>query len=225
MYTTTASLEVDVRAGARVVDRDAQRDIVLVQANAARTQARAQADRGALPAAAEILRQIAARIDALDGFVRNDGSLLAELREQLEDEIANYVRKSTAQERAHQRRGATSYKVESPGYEQGSRERPALPAALIGVAGPVAGQHFELFADTSIGRSTSTDIYVSSEQLSRRNTRLVCLGDRWMLQDLGSTNGTRVNGARVESCQLADGDRIQIGNAEFLFKLLAPCAR
>jgi hypothetical protein len=59
---------------------------VIVQADAGRAQARAQADRGALPAAATILRQIAARIDATEGFVRNDGSLLAELREQIEDE-------------------------------------------------------------------------------------------------------------------------------------------
>jgi Ca-activated chloride channel family protein len=225
IHTTTASLDVDVRTGPRVVDRDAQRDIVLVQADAARSQARAQADRGALPAAAEILRQVVARIDGLDGFVRNDGSLLAELREQLEDEIANYLRKSTAQERGHQRRGAVSYKLASPGYAQGPRQPPAIPAELIGVAGPVAGQRFELFAETAIGRSSSSDIYVSSEQLSRRHTRLVCFPDHWMLQDLSSSNGTRVNGVQVETSQLADGDRIQIGNAEFQFKLLAPCAR
>lgn len=224
VHTTTASLDVDIRAGARVVDRDAQRDIVLIQADAARLQARAQADRGALPAAAEILRQVTARIDALEGFVRNDGSLLAELREQLEDEIANYLRKSTDQERGHQRRGAVSYKVASPGYAQQS-QRPAIPAELVGIGGPVAGQRFELFAETVIGRSRDNHISVTSSQLSRRHTRLVCLGDRWKVQDLGSTSGCRVNGVQVESCQLADGDRITIGDAEFQFRLLAPCAR
>jgi pSer/pThr/pTyr-binding forkhead associated (FHA) protein len=46
-----------------------------------------------------------------------------------------------------------------------------------------------------------------------------------MLQDSGSTNGTFVNGVRVESCQLKDNDRIRVGNAEFRFNLLAPDAR
>jgi len=225
VHTTTASLDVDVRAGARVVDRDAQRDIALVQADAARAQARAQADRGALPAAAEILRQAAARIDAIEGFVRNDGSLLAEIREQLDDEIASYLRKSTEQERGHQRKGSLSYKAATPSYTPRPRQRPPIPAQLVGILGPVAGKRYELFADTVIGRSSSSDVYVASEQLSRMHIRLVCLDDGWMLLDSGSTNGTFVNGARVESCKLKDNDRIRVGNAEFRFNLLAPCAR
>ena len=226
VHTTTASLDVDIRTGDRVVDQDAQRDIVLVQADAARAQARAQADRGALPAAAEILRQVAARIDAIEGFVRNDGSLLAELREQLEDEIASYLRKSTDQERGHQRKGSLSYKAATPGYAGRQRQRPALPAQLVGIAGPVAGMRFELFAETVIGRSSGNDIQVPSDQLSRMHTRLACLGDHWMLQDFGSTNGSYVNGVQVGSCRLNDGDRIKIGNAEFKFNLLrVPGAR
>jgi Ca-activated chloride channel family protein len=225
VHTTTASLDVDVRAGARVVDRDAQRDIALVQADAARAQARAQADRGALPAAAEILRQAAARIDAIEGFVRNDGSLLAEIREQLDDEIASYLRKSTEQERTHQRKGSVSYKAATPGYRQRPRECAPIAAQLVGIAGPVAGKRVELFADTVIGRSSNSDVSVASDQLSRMHIRLVCLSDGWILEDSGSTNGTFVNGVRVESCLLKDNDRIRIGNAEFRFNLLAPGAR
>jgi Ca-activated chloride channel family protein len=224
VHTTTASLDVDIRTGARVVDRDAQRDIALVQADAARVQARAQADRGALPAAAEILRQAARRIDAIEGFVRNDGSLLAELREQLDDEIANYLRKSTDQERGHQRKGSMSFKAATPGYSPRQRQRAAIPAQLVGITGLVAGQRFELFAETVIGRSSSSDVFVASEQLSRMHIRLVCLDDGWILQDTGSSNGSFVNGVRVDSCQLKDNDRIRIGNAEFRFNLLAPCA-
>lgn len=225
VHTTTASLDVDIRTGERIVDRDAQRDIALVQADAARVEARAQADRGALPAAAEILRQAAARIDAIEGFARNDGSLLAELREQLADEIASYLRKSTEQERGHQRKGSMAYTSASPSYTQRQRQRPPIPAQLVGILGPVAGKRYELFADTAIGRSSSADVYVASEQLSRMHIRLVCLDDGWMLQDSGSTNGTFVNGVRVESCQLKDNDRIRVGNAEFRFNLLAPCDR
>ena len=220
VHTTTASLDVDIRAGARIVDRDAQRDVALVQADAARGQARAQADRGALPAAAEILRQAAARIDATEGFVRDDGSLLAELREQIEDEIANYQRKSTDQERIHQRKASTTYKAASPTYSMPTRHRPAVPAQLIGLAGRVAGKRFELFTENVIGRSSDNDIQVVSGMLSRRHTRVVFVGDHWMLQDMGATNGSHVNGKQVASCRLEDGDLIQLGDAEFRFKLV-----
>ena len=217
---TTASLEVDVRSGARVVDRDAQRDIALVRADAARADARAQADRGAFPAAAEILRQAAARIDSTEGFVRNDGSLLAELREQLDDEIANYLRRSSAQERIHQGKAARAYKPGTPGYSRARGERPAIPATLVGIGGPVAGTRLELFAETVIGRGASNDLVISSGMLSRSHARLVFLADHWMLQDLGTTNGSFVNGKQVTSCRLEDGDVVTFGDAAFRFKLV-----
>ncbi|HEX4419541.1 MAG TPA: FHA domain-containing protein [Kofleriaceae bacterium] len=219
---TSASLDVDIRAGAPTVDRDAQRDIVLVQAEAARAQARAQADRGALPAAVAILRQMIVRIEATVGFVRNDGSPLAELREQLEDEAANYERKSTAQERTHQRKATMVYTSATPGYQRIPAPPPAVPAQLVGTAGPLAGQTFPLRAENQIGRSASNDIVVHSAQLSRGHTRILFAGDRWMLQDLGSTSGSRVNGAAVRSIKLAHGDLIALGDAEFRFELVTP---
>jgi len=217
---TTASLDVDIRTGPRIVDRDAQRDIVIVQAEAARAQARAHADRGAHPAAAELLRRIAARIDATEGFVRNDGSLLAELREQLDDEAANYLRRSTDQERIHQRKASLAYKAGTPAYGRPVGLRPAIPAVLLGVSGPVAGKRFELFAETAIGRGASNDIVITSGLLSRSHTRLMFVGDHWMLQDLGTTNGSYVNSRQVTSCRLEDGDLILLGDAEFRFKLV-----
>jgi Ca-activated chloride channel homolog len=217
---TTASLEIDIRSGARVIDGDAQRDIVIVQADAARAEARAQADRGAYPDAAAILRQIAARIDAAEGFVRNDGSLLAELREQLEDEINNYGRRSSAQERIHQRKASLAYRSASPGYDRSRGQRPAMPALLIGIGGPVDSTRYELFTETSIGRGVSNDIVVGSTRLSRSHTRLMFLGDHWMLQDLGATNGSLVNGKPVASCRLENGDVITLGDAVFRFKLV-----
>jgi len=220
VHCTTASLDVDIRTGPRVIDRDAQRDVALVQGEDARVQARAQADRRALPAAAEILRQAAARIDATLGFVRNDGSPLAELREQLDDEIANFERKSTDQERVHQRKGSQSYKASSTSYTAVARDVPAIPAQLIALSGAVAGQRFELATHNVLGRSSNSDIVVLSNKLSRSHTRLVLLGDHWMLQDLGTTNGTFVNGKQVQACPLDDGDVIKIGDVELRFKLL-----
>lgn len=220
VHRTTASLDVDIRTGPRVVDRDAQRDVVLVLAEAARSQARAQADRGALPDAAAILRRAAARIDATEGFVRNDGSLLAELREQLEDEIANFERKSTDAERTHQRKGSQAYKMATPTYQHANRYA-ACPAELIGIDGPVTGMRFDLIRDLVIGRGASSDIVVASGMLSRAHARLVFLAGHWVLQDLGTTNGSFVNGVQVQSVQLADGDLIKLGDAELRFKLLS----
>ena len=56
-------------------------------------------------------------------------------------------------------------------------------------------------------------------QARRNHTRIVFLGDHWMLQDLGATNGSLVNGKQVQSCRLADGDVIKLGDAELRFTL------
>jgi pSer/pThr/pTyr-binding forkhead associated (FHA) protein len=90
---------------------------------------------------------------------------------------------------------------------------------LIGIRGPVAGHKFVLHAETAIGRGASNDIMVVSNMLSRSHTRIMLLGNAWMLQDLGTTNGSYVNGKQVESCRLEDGDLLLLGDAEFRFKL------
>ncbi|HET9623979.1 MAG TPA: FHA domain-containing protein [Kofleriaceae bacterium] len=220
IHRTTASLEVDIRTGPRVVDRDAQREIVLVRADLARGEARAQADRGQTPAAAQLLRGAAAMIEATEGFVRNDGSVLAELREQLEDEAANYERKASSVEYAHQRKAAMMYKYASPTYARARGEVPARPAVLIGIAGPVAGQRFELSGETTIGRSATSDIAVQSVQLSRAHSRIVHVGGRWQLECMGATNGTFVNGTQVHGANLAHGDVLKLGDAKFRFEIV-----
>ncbi len=222
MYTTKATLDVDIRTGPRAVDRDAQRDVVLVQADAARSRARAQADRGALPAAASILRLLVATIDGLEGFVANDGSLLAELREQLIDEAANYEKKSTDAERMHQRKQSMAYKSASPTFSVAAPMRPAIQAMLTGIGGPAAGKKWVLFAENYVGRSSGCEIPIDSGGLSRRHARMLFVNNVWMLQDLGSTNGCIVNGTQITSHQLADGDLIEMGDATFRFQLMKP---
>jgi len=219
-HSLTGSLDVDIRTGPRVIDKDAQREIILVQADDARAQARAQGDRGALPAAAAILRQLAARIDAVEGFVRNDGSVLADLREQLEDEAANYERKSTDAERQHQRKASMMYKSATPTFARAAVVRPAVAAQLVGIGGPVAGKNFVLFGENIIGRGANAEIPVASGNLSRHHARVLFVNDKYVLEDLGSTNGSNVNGARVHSHALAEGDLVELGDAVFRFSLL-----
>ena len=222
-HSETATLDVDINTGAPVWDRDALGDIVIVQADAARAEARAQGDRGAHPAAATILRQLVARIDALDGFKANDGSVLAELREQLIDEAANYEKKSTAAERVHQRKAMVAYKSATPyATPRGARVACSKEAYLVGVGGPVAQMHFLLLQDNTIGRSTSADIPVEHSSLSRIHTRVLFVNDKFVLQDMGSTNGTEVNGQQVSSHTLVDGDIVKLGMAIFRFQTKKP---
>lgn len=221
-HRVTATLDVDIRTGARVIDRDAQREIILAQADAARAAARAQADRGALPAAAAILRQLATRIDGLDGFVRNDGSPIAELREVIQDEIEAYERKSSDVERMHQRKQSMVYRTGMPAYVPAQSAAAPVAAALVGIGGPVNGRSFPLRAEVVIGRSPNSDIPVASGQLTRHHARIVYVAGSFVLHDMGSTNGSAVNGGPVHTHRLADGDLIELGDAVFRFRLGDP---
>lgn len=64
-----------------------------------------------------------------------------------------------------------------------------------------------------IGRSSSCDLVVGDPTVSRRHARLFMRDGRWVLQDLGSTNGSRLNGRWVGRCQLRPGDDLWLGDA------------
>jgi predicted component of type VI protein secretion system len=68
-----------------------------------------------------------------------------------------------------------------------------------------------------IGRSRGVDLCLADPDTSRRHAEIVCSQGSFSVRDLGSTNGTWVNGARVEACALKPGDRIQIGSQEIAF--------
>ena len=209
-----ARLQVDVHSGPHVRDREAQRDVLFVRGDGGRAEARALADRGSLPAAAALLREAIRTIEASEGFVRDDGTPLADQREQLEVEALNYERAGSAEERSHQRKGTTSLDV-------GQRAvSPPAPGRLIGLGAEVAGKSFALRQDTLIGRTRDCDIPIQSQSLSRRHARVVYLDGKFLLQDLGSTNGCLVNGARIGHAArpLAPGDVVEIGFVQFRFE-------
>src|SRR5579859_1762098 len=61
------------------------------------------------------------------------------------------------------------------------------------------------------GRSSSTDIFIDENLVSRRHAKFAWLTDEVKVQDLGSTNGTFVNGRKVAGATLQSGDKVQIG--------------
>jgi FHA domain-containing protein/uncharacterized protein DUF1707 len=81
-------------------------------------------------------------------------------------------------------------------------ERLALPPAESG--------------SVTIGRGPGCDCVVSDPTVSRRHAELRSLGGEWILADLGSTNGTRVNGWRLTgSAAVRPGDEVAFGSARF----------
>lgn len=71
-----------------------------------------------------------------------------------------------------------------------------------------------------LGRSRECDCVIEDQNISRRHAELRrnSSGD-WMVSDLGSTNGIKVNGRRVESSRLAPGDEVTLGTATFVFDI------
>jgi len=94
------------------------------------------------------------------------------------------------------------------------------PARLMIKNGGFEGMAFELSsAETLIGRNPTTDITLLDEGISREHAIVLYdpESDSYSLEDLQSTNGTQVNGKRVRSVTLADGDEVQVGRTLFRF--------
>jgi len=95
-------------------------------------------------------------------------------------------------------------------------------AALTIQNGGFEGMSYELGLDaTVIGRNPNTDITLLDEGISREHAIIESDdgSDAFTIEDLQSTNGTKVNGKRIRSCSLADGDEIVIGQTAFCFAL------
>jgi hypothetical protein len=79
---------------------------------------------------------------------------------------------------------------------------------------PAVGSAFALDAITSLGRDVNNSIVIDDEFVSATHAALTYRGRAWYVEDLGSTNGTFVNGSQVDGlAPLAFGDEVQIGQA------------
>jgi two-component system response regulator AtoC len=94
---------------------------------------------------------------------------------------------------------------------------PRLRALLVVYHGEDAGGRTRVVplpdgAEVTFGRSRACTVHIDSERVSRTHARLVHRSGELTIEDLGSRNGTRVNGARVEApARLGSGDEITVG--------------
>jgi transcriptional regulator with GAF, ATPase, and Fis domain len=93
-----------------------------------------------------------------------------------------------------------------------------MTARFVVLAGPRCGETFPIeTAATTIGRDTNSQLSIPDHLMSRRHCMVEAAGGRVTLRDLGSSNGTYVNGIPVRERVLAHGDRIRAGDTVLLF--------
>ena len=110
-----------------------------------------------------------------------------------------------------------------------SAKAPTSPAPRPGgrsyvlrfISGKYQGGEFPVAADKQIliGRSSDLDMVLVEDMVSRKHARIAMQGDQIWIEDLGSTNGTFVNGEKIKRARLKEGDRVLIGTS--ILKLIA----
>lgn len=91
-------------------------------------------------------------------------------------------------------------------------------AMLVSLIGPNRGARFLLEPEiTNIGRATSNEIFLDDVTVSRMHAKVTKVKKSYILKDLGSLNGTYLNGELVAEISLTDGDELQIGKYRMHF--------
>lgn len=105
-------------------------------------------------------------------------------------------------------------KKKEPAEKRGAASD-APPSALLVRVG-AKGQPYPLGSQAVVGRLDSCDIPINDSSVSREHARINRMGDDYAVEDLGSTNGTMVNGQTIRGVvRLKPGDMITFGSVEF----------
>jgi pSer/pThr/pTyr-binding forkhead associated (FHA) protein len=119
------------------------------------------------------------------------------------------------------RPGAPTAKVaaRSTGPEPEPPKTTVLLSAAVLTSDAAAGRNeFLLGPLNEIGRAEENNIQIASSNLSRKHAVIRAVPGGFSITDLGSQNGTYVNGERVTERRLADGDTIELGSVRFVFR-------
>lgn len=102
-----------------------------------------------------------------------------------------------------------------------TRVRAAVPRFVLrGVSGAAFGKTYPVPGQVVIGRQADCDISVASEEISRRHAQVRPTPDGLLVEDLGSANGTFINGKRVQTGLMRPGEELRLDTIRFL--LVAP---
>ena len=110
----------------------------------------------------------------------------------------------------------------SPKTSTSPAPRPGVRSHVLRfISGKYQGGEFPIAAEKQIliGRSSDLDMVLVEDMVSRKHARIAMQGDQIWIEDLGSTNGTFVNGEKIKRTRLKEGDRVLIGTS--ILKLIA----
>jgi hypothetical protein len=115
---------------------------------------------------------------------------------------------------------ATGFHPIGPGGRAASRDAWLVPTQGGGLT---PGDRFDLFGGISIGRSPEADVRIEDRYASGVHARIYSRGPSYYVEDMNSTNGTFLNGERLDGeAELKDLDELRIGDTEFRFELQVP---
>src|SRR5579872_2954906 len=110
----------------------------------------------------------------------------------------------------------------SPKAQQPPPPRPGGRSILLRfISGKYQGGEFPIVSgkEILIGRSSDLDMVLVEDMVSRKHARIQTQADQIWIEDLGSTNGTFVNGEKIKRARLKEGDRVLIGTS--ILKVIA----
>jgi pSer/pThr/pTyr-binding forkhead associated (FHA) protein len=109
----------------------------------------------------------------------------------------------------------------APKAPTGQTTRPGRSYVLRFISGKYQGGEFPIVPDKQIvvGRSSDLDMVLVEDMVSRKHARIAMQQDQIWIEDLGSTNGTFVNGEKIKRARLKEGDRVLIGTS--ILKVIA----
>ena len=211
-----------------LLDVAARTQVLLARAELVRRQVRVLCDQQRFDAAAVLLRQMIAELEAVPGYQKLDGSALSEAAEQLIDEAVVCERRPSATAYNEFRAGTLGVDVAQGSQHTADRKttgsfgRSTMSAmldeeveglVLVEQPGGVL-QRVALAPEISLGRSPSNDIALPLGTVARRHARILCRYGKVYIVDLGSSNGLWVNGQRITTAEIKDTDLVQIGDAK-----------
>lgn len=174
--------------------------------------------------------KVARRRPAIEAMITDDVALVSARRAQMSPPGRPQRRRPGP--RSHSRRdepaswaAAPVHREEAPWQDAAGHTMPLQvvtprQVTLEVVEGPLAGNQFQVSEGrSSVGRSSSNDIVLAVEDVSRHHAWIERDGSRLQVTDVGSTNGTRVNGEHVHIAELQDGDRLQMGSSAMVVSI------